>query len=165
MDLSKNILKPFIRLFLIGSTPESLFRIQRIIEKIAEYTGYQYPVTAFKEKTFIRPTVEKILGVRGGVVYTGCNKVVTEHFTPIVYIPNDTPPVRGPALNQFHIRPFIDWDKIQILSVYQDRDILDLLYMTRSCGAASGICDGCYFCMERAWAAQSLDIPDVQASR
>lgn len=150
------------RLFLIGATEENTVRLHRICGKIHDLTKYQYPVTTFKEKTFIRPTVEKILGVLGGAVYTGCNKVETQAFTPTVYIEGDTPPVRGPALNEFHIRPFIDWTKIQILRKYKEHGILDLLYMTRSCGLATGVCGGCYFCMERSWACATLDIPNLQ---
>ena len=109
---------------------------------------------------FIRDAVERILSVYPGVVLTGCNKVVT-HFTPTVYIHGDTPPVRGPALNENHLRPFINMDKIDILRIYLQENILDLLKLTRSCGFSGlGRCNGCYFCMERAWATSTLNITD-----
>lgn len=111
---------------------------------------------------YIRDAVERILSVYPGVVMTGCNKVVT-HFTPTVYIPGDTPPVRGPALNEYHLRPFIDIDKVEILQMYVQENILDLLKLTRSCGRPGlDRCGGCYFCMEREWATSMLNICDKQ---
>lgn len=148
------------RLFTLGSLPEKLARIHTIIDTIEHKTGYRYPLTVFKEHMFIRPSVEKILGVYPGVVITGCNKVVTDVFTPTVYLKGDTPPVRGPALNAQHLRPFIDMDKIAVIELYLEYGVLDLLALTRSCGMPTGVCGGCYFCMERAWACQVLDIAD-----
>ena len=149
------------KIFMMGNQEHHVNRLRKIISYIKDSTGYEYEFVLFREKGLIRPTVEKILGVLGGVVYTGCNKVVT-HFTPTVYIEGDTPPIRGPSLNEKHIRPFIDMDKVQILQIYKDHGILDLLNMTRSCGLATGICEGCYFCMERSWACEVLDIPNIQ---
>ena len=129
--------------------------IERIFEWIRERTGYQYRIIYFREKNFIRPTVEKILGVRPGYVFTGCNLVIPDQFHPTVYIPGDTPPVRGPALNAFHLRPFIEWTKKDIVSMYRHLDAMDLIPLTRSCGESfnhwSDVCGGCYFCLERAW--------------
>lgn len=129
--------------------------LRHIFDWIYQKTGYQYPITYFREKTFIRPTVEKILGVRGGVVFTGCNLVVPDQFQPTVFIPGDTPPVRGPALNDQHLRPFIEWTKKDIVTMYRHLGAEDLIPLTRSCGESftewSDVCGGCYFCLERAW--------------
>ena len=139
----------------------------KLIVPISQYFknkfGDRYQVSRIKQQgMFIRDAVERILSVYPGVVLTGCNKVVT-HFTPTVYIPGDTPPVRGAPLNEYHLRPFIDIDKVEILSMYIEEDILDLLKLTRSCGLPGlGRCNGCYFCMERAWAASTLNIVDEQ---
>lgn len=114
-----------------------------------------------KQKFFIRDAAEYILSVYPGVILTGCNKVVT-HFTPTVYIPGDTPPVRGPVSTPNHLRPFLNLDKVEILKMYQQENILDLLSLTKSCGLpAMARCGGCYFCMERAWAAGVLGINDI----
>ena len=138
---------------------------KQIIEPLSDYFqdkfGERYKICTLKQQgLFIRDAVQLILGVYPGVVLTGCNKVVT-HFTPTVYIRGDTPPVRGPALNEYHLRPFIDMDKVEILRTYVEENILDLLKKTRSCGLP-GIdsCGGCYFCMERAWAVSVLNISD-----
>lgn len=123
--------------------------------------GDRYKVSRIRQQgMFIRDAVQRILSVYPGVVLTGCNKVVT-HFTPTVYIPGDTPPVRGPAFNEYHLRPFIDIDKVEILRIYVQENILDLFKLTRSCGL-SGLdkCGGCYFCMERDWALSTLNIVD-----
>lgn len=110
----------------------------------------------------IRELVELILSTEGGYVFSGCNKVVEDKFTPTVYIPNDTPPWRGPSFNENHIRPFIDIDKIEILKIYIQENILDLLPLTNSCGIQGKTkCGGCYFCMERQWAMDSLYISDL----
>ena len=118
-----------------------------------------------KKKLWIREAVKGILNFYPGVVITGCNKVVTDKFTPTNYIPEDTPPVRGPPLNEFHLRPLIDLDKIEIVRFYLEENILDLLKLTKSCGyrpVYEPRCNGCYFCMERSWAANYLGIEDPE---
>jgi hypothetical protein len=109
-------------------------------------------------KTYIRPAVESILIDYPGYVYSGCNKVPNNVFTPTILIPNDTPPVRGSAYNEFHLRPFIEILKPQLFDIYLKENILDLFNLTFSCGAPrkdnDGLhiaCEGCFFCMERAW--------------
>jgi hypothetical protein len=115
-----------------------------------------------KQQYWIRDIVKEILDIYGGVVYSGCNKVVEGNFTPTKYIQYDTPPVRGPAYNEYHIRPFIDMDKIELMNIYVQENVLDLLKMTHSCGIPSDThCGECYFCMERIWAANSLNIKDI----
>jgi len=112
-------------------------------------------------KVYIRQAVEVILMYYPGYVYSGCNKVPDNIFTPTVLIPNDTPPVRGPAYNEFHQRPFIDILKPQLFQLYKEENILDLFNLTFSCGAPrtnkDGLhiaCNGCFFCMERIWGMQ-----------
>lgn len=110
----------------------------------------------------IRPAVETIQLIDPSYVYTGCNLVVTDQFTPTKYIKDDTPPVRGPTLNDRHIRPFIDMDKRDIVKMYQTYDVMDLLELTFSCGSPNktktefSACGACYFCMEREWALTSV---------
>lgn len=130
-----------------------------INEYFSNKFGDKYSTFRIKQQgMYIRDMVQRILSVYPGLVLTGCNKVVT-HFTPTVYIPGDTPPVRGPAYNEYHLRPFIDMDKVEILQMYLEEGILDLLKLTRSCGLPGlDRCNGCYFCMERAWAASVLNI-------
>jgi hypothetical protein len=110
----------------------------------------------------IRDISYRILTVDPGYLFSGCNKVVDDKFTPTVYIPGDTPPVRGPALNEFHRRPFINLDKIEILRMYIEEDVLDLLPLTHSCGIKqTERCNGCYFCLERKWATDALNVIDI----
>jgi hypothetical protein len=148
------------RLFMLRSDNIALPRMESIIALIEQKTGYRYPLTVFKEKTFIRPSVEKILGVYDGVVYTGCNRVVEGMFYPTIHIKGDTPPIRGPAFDHRHLRPFIDMDKIDVIMLYKQYKVLDLLALTRSCGLDEGRCEGCYFCLERKWACEYLGITD-----
>lgn len=110
-------------------------------------------------KTYIRLAVETILHTFPGYVFSGCNKVPDGVFTPTVIIPHDTPPVRGPAYNAQHLRPFIEMLKPEIYHIYQKENILDLWNLTFSCGkpiVSDEIvpCGGCFFCMERNWAMQ-----------
>jgi 7-cyano-7-deazaguanine synthase in queuosine biosynthesis len=113
-------------------------------------------------KVFIRQAVEMILIDFPGYVYSGCNKVPENVFIPTVLIPNDTPPVRGPAYNEFHKRPFIEILKPELYKIYKEENILELFNLTFSCGAPKKDknekhipCGGCFFCMERQWAIQS----------
>jgi len=110
----------------------------------------------------IRDIVYRILTVEPGYIFTGCNKVIEDKFTPTIHIPGDTPPVRGPAFNEYHVRPFINLDKIEILRIYLEEDVLDLLPLTHSCGVKqTGRCGGCYFCLERKWATDALNVIDI----
>lgn len=114
-----------------------------------------------RQQLLIREAANYILSVYPGVILTGCNKVVT-HFTPTVYIKGDTPPVRGEVASDHHKRPFINLDKVEIIRIYQEQNILDLLSLTKSCGLPKlQRCGGCYFCMERAWATAVLGINDI----
>ncbi|MEK9741328.1 MAG: hypothetical protein VW262_09090 [Flavobacteriaceae bacterium] len=116
---------------------------------------------------WIRQMVSDILQVYDmDYVFTGCNKVVWDEneFTPTIVIPHDNPPKRGDPLNEKHLRPFINIDKLEITKLYLDNHILDLLYLTRSCGHTTGYsspCGGCYFCTERKWALSKLELEDI----
>lgn len=152
-----------LRAFSFGqSSARTVTIILPILKEIERLTGVKYPYTHLLGKQFIRPAVDKIMGMYAGVVLTGCNKVLTEEFTPTIHIEGDTPPVRGSALNSNHIRPFMDMDKAQIIRLYKDYDILHLLSKTRSCGI-EGLerCGGCYFCMERAWGCEQNGVDDI----
>jgi 7-cyano-7-deazaguanine synthase in queuosine biosynthesis len=116
--------------------------------------------TPFIKLYILRDFVKMILSVDKGYVFSGCNKVL-EFLTPTNYIPHDTPPVRGEPFNEFHIRPFINMDKKEIISYYIKYNILELLNMTYSCGYDSRVaCKNCYFCLERRWGLEmcGLDI-------
>lgn len=137
--------------------------IDEIISYISEKFSEKIDVVFWKNKMFIRMLVDSIQKIYGGVVFSGCNKVLTEEFTPTFYIPNDTPPVRGPALNEKHIRPFIDIDKSEIVRIYIDNNEMGLFNKTISCGAYGeqngSRCGGnCYFCLERDWALKQNNI-------
>ena len=139
---------------------------QKVIVPILNYLQNRFGkrfqlVNIRRQKLLIREAAEYILSVYPGVILTGCNKVVT-HFTPTVYIKGDTPPVRGEVTSENHKRPFIDLDKVEIIRIYQEHNLLDLLSLTKSCGLPKlKTCGGCYFCMERAWATSVLGINDI----
>jgi hypothetical protein len=135
----------------------------RILSWFSDHLQVDIPLQFLsRHPMLIRPTVETIQLIDPSYVYSGCNKVVTDQFTPTKYIKNDTPPVRGPALNSHHIRPFINIDKRDIVKIYYEYGILDLMELTFSCGSLEKQgkdffpCGQCYFCMERAWALQSI---------
>jgi 7-cyano-7-deazaguanine synthase in queuosine biosynthesis len=133
-----------------------------IINYIKNKFSVDIRLVKIKKLRWIREIVKNILDVYGGLVYSGCNKVITDKFTPTKYIPNDTPPVRGEPYNDFHLRPFINMDKVELMDIYIEEDILDLLKITHSCGTViEEHCGECYFCMERIWAANSLNIKDI----
>jgi 7-cyano-7-deazaguanine synthase in queuosine biosynthesis len=133
-----------------------------IIDYIKNKFLVDIKLTKIKRKQWIRDIVKSLLDTYEGVIYSGCNKVIIDKFTPTKYIPNDTPPVRGDPYNEFHLRPFINMDKVELMNIYIEEDILDLLKITHSCGTmVEEHCGECYFCMERIWAANSLNIKDI----
>jgi 7-cyano-7-deazaguanine synthase in queuosine biosynthesis len=125
---------------------------------------FSYPIKIRKHQLSynIRDIVNLILTTEGGCVFSGCNKVIENQFKPKRYIPGDTPPWRGPPHSDHHLRPFIELDKIEILNIYVTENILELLPLTHSCGTTSREkCGECYFCLERKWATDALNISDI----
>jgi len=136
--------------------------VRAIISWIQEKFPLTITYNCSAPRDWIRNVVRDVFNVcHSDYVFTGCNKVVTDQFIPTVYIPDDTPPVRGDPLNERHIRPFIEWDKIEIVRKYIEYDLLDLLKMTASCGVSYNECGGCYFCMEKIWATKILGINEM----
>jgi hypothetical protein len=136
-----------------------------LLNKIIASIKERYPVNVIysnirRPPPRVRDVAEGALLVTGSeYVFSGCNKVITDKFTPTRYIPGDTPPVRGEPLNSQHLRPFIDMDKIEIVRKYLELDILDLLKLTVSCGISeSPECGECYFCQEKIWALKFFKI-------
>lgn len=132
---------------------------QNIINYISEKTHVTVTYNSQMRKYLIRNGVKTILDVYSlDYVFTGCNKVVYDEFTPTRIIRDDTPPVRGEPLNSSHLRPFINLDKREIIGLYVQENITDLLPLTISCGIAETHppeiqeCLECYFCMEKRWA-------------
>lgn len=160
--LSKQTNKP---IFLHTLSPSSEV-YEKVMVPITDYLknkfGERYFLVNIRKQNFlIREAAEYILSVYPGAIFTGCNKVV-HHFTPTVYIRGDTPPVRGNVTTTKHFRPFLHLDKVDLFRIYTQENILDLLSLTKSCGLPGvSRCGGCYFCMERAWAADVLDINDI----
>lgn len=133
-----------------------------IIDYIQNKFNINIKLIMYRNNYWIRDIVRQILELYGGVVYSGCNKVVVDEFIPTKYIQHDTPPVRGAAYNEFHIRPFIEINKINIVDIYLQENLIDLMKMTHSCGTLKNThCGECYFCMERAWAANKLNIKNI----
>lgn len=133
-------------------------RSMAILNVMENRFNNKIPFHTLNKKYILRNFVELILSVDSGYVFSGCNKVL-DFLKPTIYIPGDTPPFRGEPFNKFHIRPFIEMDKAEILSYYVKHDILDILDMTYSCGANLKIpCDNCYFCLEREWGLKTCGI-------
>lgn len=135
-------------------------RCVNILNVLESKFNKQILFTSFIKQFILRDFVRMILSVDKGYVFSGCNKVL-DFLNPTNYIPNDTPPVRGAPFNEFHIRPFINMDKQEIISYYTKYDILDLLNLTYSCGySLTTPCKNCYFCLERMWGLEmcGLDI-------
>lgn len=127
-------------------------------DKVHAWLCSKFDKPVFKNiwgKAYIRVAAESILREFPGYLFSGCNKVPENAFTPRIIIPDDTPPVRGPAYSAHHLRPFIDLLKTEIYQIYVREHILDLWNLTYSCGY-NGLepCNGCFFCMERNWAMQ-----------
>jgi 7-cyano-7-deazaguanine synthase in queuosine biosynthesis len=138
------------------------------LQSVFSYINQFYPVPILHNNTHgrvhIKTVVKSILDVTAcDYVFSGCNRVVTDQFTTTVYIPNDTPPFRGDPYSHQHLRPFIEMDKIEIVRMFINFDILPLLMLTRSCGstAAKMECGGCYFCQEKIWAMRNLNLISV----
>jgi 7-cyano-7-deazaguanine synthase in queuosine biosynthesis len=126
-------------------------RCREILDVLEQRFKIKIPFQNFDRKFILREFAEMILSVEPGYVFSGCNKVL-DFLNPTNYIPGDTPPVRGKAFNEFHIRPFIDMDKGEIISCYVQHNILDILEITYSCGySMKKTCGKCYFCLERSW--------------
>lgn len=126
-------------------------RCKTIITDIEQLFNVKIHYYATPKKYFIRDFVADILTVEDGYVFTGCNKVL-DFLQPTNYIKNDTPPVRGPSLNENHLRPFIEMDKSVIIQAYSTLNIQFLLEKTYSCGFSHVTpCGACYFCLEKEW--------------
>jgi 7-cyano-7-deazaguanine synthase in queuosine biosynthesis len=143
-------------------THQSLQRASRnSVSNILHWLDAEFsiPITHkdVNRKRWIRNMAEDVLITEGGYVYSGCNLVVTNQFTPTIWIENDTPPVRGDAFSEKHLRPLINIDKIDILKLYKKYNIMNLFELTHSCGVSTTPCGGCYFCMERQWALDNID--------
>jgi 7-cyano-7-deazaguanine synthase in queuosine biosynthesis len=133
-------------------------RCQQILNVLEEKFNTKIPFRTFTTRFILRQFVERLLSVNDGCVFSGCNKVL-DFLNPTNYIPGDTPPVRGNPFNEFHVRPFIDMDKKQIVSYYVQYNEMELLKLTHSCGIHMEVpCGGCYFCLERAWAMHQCGI-------
>lgn len=135
-------------------------KIKQVIQYIEQKFFIKIPYNLSAKSGWIREVVSNVFEVcQSDYVYTGCNLVVTDKFTPTRYITNDTPPVRGEPFNERHLRPFINYDKIKILELYIEHNLLDLLKITHSCGFSSiEECGECYFCTEKIWATKTLGI-------
>jgi 7-cyano-7-deazaguanine synthase in queuosine biosynthesis len=130
---------------------DKYLRCKQILTKLETDFNIEIPFQIFNQSYILREFVQTLLSVDEGCVFSGCNKVL-DFLNPSNYIANDTPPFRGSPFNEFHIRPFIDLDKAEIISYYIKYNILDLLDMTYSCGFDMKIaCGNCYFCLERKW--------------
>lgn len=127
---------------------------------ISEYFQEEIPIQSMP-RFYIREAISNIFLIDSGYVYTGCNLVLETEFTPTVYLRGDTPPKRGPALNELHLRPFIDLPKDVIIQQYKELGIIELLKLTVSCGLPDGPCGGCYFCLERKWGLERAGITET----
>lgn len=133
-------------------------RCKKILNVLEKEFNSQIFFRTFNKKFILRNFVELLLSVEPGYVFSGCNKVL-DFLKPSNYIPGDTPPFRGEPFNEFHIRPFIDMDKSEIISYYIKYDIVNLLNMTYSCGFnLKTPCKNCYFCLEREWALKMCEL-------
>jgi len=151
-----------VRLDAITFRSGSVFpdNVKKVIKYIEEKFSVHIPYNDKAPRSWIRNVVNDIFRIyNSDYVYTGCNLVVENEFSPTIYLPDDTPPIRGEPLNERHLRPFIDHDKIQIVEEYIKNDILDLLKITHSCGIYfNKECGECYFCMEKIWATKKLKV-------
>ena len=93
-----------INCFFIGQ--EIVKETYEIIDYIKVKTNQNISFSKYHKVTWLREVVRDIQSTYGGYVFSGCNLVITDKFTPKNFIPNDTPPVRGDAFNENHIRPF-----------------------------------------------------------
>lgn len=135
-------------------------RVKNIIKYIEQICSIKVSYNQSAPPGWIREVVSDVFKVcQSDYVYTGCNLVVEGAFTPTRHIPHDTPPVRGEPLNERHLRPFISYDKIKIVEMYLENNLLDLLKITHSCGLLfKEECGECYFCTEKIWATKQLKI-------
>jgi hypothetical protein len=131
---------------------------QKVLKWLSLYFNEKIPFQTMP-KYFIRRAVENILSISpDGYVFTGCNLVITDEFTPTRYLDGDTPPVRGPEYSDRHLRPFINFSKDILIKEYEYRNILDLFKLTVSCGISDIPCEECYFCMERQWGLKTAGV-------
>lgn len=131
--------------------PQTYNRCIKIVDIINSHWNQTIEIQKIPFK-FIRVAVENIQALEEGIVFSACNKVV-EDFEYKAVISNDSPPFRGPALNEYHSRPFIELDKRILIQQYVDEDITFLLDHTHSCGVyVDQECGECYFCAEKRWA-------------
>lgn len=102
--------------------------------------------------------------------------ILKTNFYDIIYIAENTvppipsgaiPPVRSPSKNAWKklILPFFELDKSEIIELYYQFNIEELLTLSHSCTTNTiGRCDWCFNCTERAWAFAKLDKEDPGAA-
>jgi tRNA(Ile)-lysidine synthase TilS/MesJ len=70
-------------------------------------------------------------------------------------------PFRGKSGIPMIHQPFLNFSKNEIMSIYFENNVEDMLKLTHSCSVeVFGRCNYCYFCKEREWAFSKLGIPD-----
>lgn len=58
--------------------------------------------------------------------------------------------------------PFVQLYKTHILELYRIFNVLELVYMTHSCGSSANYpCKECFHCFERSWAFTELNLKDI----
>lgn len=124
-----------------------------VLDYIERATGITIAFQEGHRARFIRDMVKDILAIDPGYVYTGCNNILTG-ILPTNDVNGVYFPIRGKPFNEFHLRPFMSMHKGEILSLFREHDVLDMLPLTHSCGVTpygTPECGACYFCLEKAW--------------
>ena len=101
------------------------------------------------------------------------NRVVRHNLCDSFYIGDNSYPEDelpgGPKRVQMKseraIYPFFHLTKIDILKLYMEHDVMDLLPLTHTCTErAIGRCRQCWQCRERAWAFRKCGIQDLTST-
>jgi 7-cyano-7-deazaguanine synthase in queuosine biosynthesis len=133
--------------------------VKPILGWLADKFGVKMHTKAWRNNLigawYIRPIAAKLIEIEGGVVYSGCNAVPDIATTWVKKVP-----FRGEETHPLHFRPFINLEKTDIIRLYKENQILDLLEMTVSCiNCADHIkapCGKCFFCKELEWAKNQI---------
>ncbi len=139
--------------------------------KIVEYIN---------NKLNIRISTPMILGNgnvdHSTVISEAVASVLKINFYDVIYIAENTipptmvaslPPVRSPSKNAWKrlVLPFFDLDKSEIIDMYYQFGIEDMLTLSHSCTANTvGRCNECFNCSERVWAFNKLGKTDPGTS-
>lgn len=150
-----------IQPFTVAKHDGAALYVQPIIDWISKYLSVEINSTIFIGDPYLPH--QQIVG-------DALRKVINHNLADIIYVGDNAyleeelpeGPKRVKFRNQAVKYPLFDMTKDEILKMYVEHGIMDLLPLTHTCTEqAIGRCNICWQCRERAWAFEKCGIQDL----